>query len=89
MPRFIYKAKRDPQRIEEGTIAADNKSAAIQQLSRMGFFVISIEEYIQSRHADGKSSVIFRGKVSSKDISDLPAQAEALSIDAAKPPPIE
>ena len=44
MPRFIYKAKSGPANIKEGTIEADNQSQAVLKLSKMGFFILSVEE---------------------------------------------
>lgn len=45
MPKFQYKVKRGPDEISTGVLDAENQSAAVSQLSKMGYFPISVEEY--------------------------------------------
>lgn len=42
MPLFQYKAKKGPQEIVEGTIEAENQNAALNKLSYMGYFPITV-----------------------------------------------
>jgi type II secretion system protein F len=44
MPRFVYKAKSGPEDIKEGIVEAESQDQATLKLSKMGFFILSIEE---------------------------------------------
>lgn len=44
MPKFIYEAKQGPKDLIRGTLVAENQRAAIDELSRQGYFIISVEE---------------------------------------------
>jgi general secretion pathway protein F len=43
MPRFSYIAKSDPKKKSQGSIEAESKQEAINKLTQMGFFPISVE----------------------------------------------
>lgn len=43
MPRFVYTAKTEPQKIFQGDIEAESKKDAIQKLTILGYFPISVE----------------------------------------------
>ncbi len=45
MARFIYKAKKGPKEIIEGTVEAGTKDGAIDKLSQMGYVPVQIKEY--------------------------------------------
>jgi len=74
MPKYVYRAKRTPDEIIEGTLMADNRTAAIQKLSNDGYFVISVDEYIHSVEAQKKSRKFMRNKVNLKDITNFTRQ---------------
>jgi len=78
MPKFTYKAKKNPRKIVEGTIPADNRNSAIQKLSGMGLFVISIDEYAMSKSTPGKARGLFRARVSLKDVTNFTRQLSDL-----------
>ena len=44
MARFAYVAKKNPQDVIKGVLLADSKSAAIQKIARMGYYVMSLDE---------------------------------------------
>ncbi|MDD5440014.1 MAG: type II secretion system F family protein [Candidatus Omnitrophica bacterium] len=69
MPKYIYRAKKSPTEMVEGTVMADNRNAAIQKLSQEGFFILSIDEYIHSVEAMKKTKRLIRGRVTLKDIT--------------------
>lgn len=77
MPKFIYRAKKDPQNIIEDTIIADNKSAAIQKISNMGYYLLSVDECADSADA-GKGINIFQKKARLKDVTNFTRQLSDL-----------
>ena len=42
MSKFFYKARKGPQKLEQGTIEAETESAAISRLTQMGYIPISV-----------------------------------------------
>lgn len=44
MTSFVYKAKQTPEKVLNGTIEAEDRTQAIQQLRSMGYGVLSLEE---------------------------------------------
>ncbi|RJP58107.1 MAG: type II secretion system F family protein [Candidatus Auribacter fodinae] len=56
MPQFAYKAKKGPREIVEGTLEAENQSAALNKLSSMGYFPITVKLSDGSRSAPSVSS---------------------------------
>ena len=49
MARFVYEAKRTPQDVVKGVLAADNRSAALQKIAQMGYYIISLDEETADR----------------------------------------
>ena len=78
MPKFIYKAKKNPTEAIEDTIIADNRTSAIRKISDMGYYLVSIEEYIKSGEASKKTPVLFRKRISLRDITDFTRQLSDL-----------
>ncbi|MFA4982298.1 MAG: type II secretion system F family protein [Candidatus Omnitrophota bacterium] len=78
MPKFIYEAKKSPTEHIKGSLVADTKAAAIQKISQMGLFLVSIgeEDDILSKSAGGGSYFFYR--VSLKDITDFTRQLSDL-----------
>jgi len=78
MPKFIYKAKKNPKEVIEGEITADNKNIAIQKVSRMGYYLLSIKEEKEEAVSPGENINIFREKVGLVDISNFTRQLSDL-----------
>ena len=78
MPKFIYKAKKNPTEIIEDTITADNKTSAIQKISTMGYYLLSIDEYIKSKDALKGGINFFQRKISLGDITNFTRQLSDL-----------
>jgi len=79
MPKFFYKAKKSPTDVMEGVITADNKTSAIQKISAMGCYLLSIEEYAKSKDALLRGKIgTFGGKASLKDITNFTRQLSDL-----------
>jgi type II secretion system protein F len=68
MPIFIYKAKKGPTEIIEGTIESASHSTAIAKLSSMGLYPISISPEGARGQAQGGAGSFFR-KVRLHDLS--------------------
>ncbi len=77
MPKFIYKAKRNPVDVIEDTIIADNKTSAVQRISNMGYYLLSIDEYLKSRDTYKESGGL-RKRVSLKCITNFTRQLSDL-----------
>jgi type II secretory pathway component PulF len=78
MARFIYEAKTSPKDVIKGTLVADNKSAAIQKISRMGYYLLSLEEEAESLNRSKSYSTYFSDKISVKNITDFTRQLSDL-----------
>ncbi|MCQ9207711.1 MAG: type II secretion system F family protein [Omnitrophica bacterium] len=78
MPKFTYKAKKSPTEIKEGIVVADNKTAAIQRISDMGYYLLSIEESIGAQSFPGKKTILFQGRISLKDVTYFTRQLSDL-----------
>ena len=65
MPRFIYTAKPQPNQLQRGNIEAESEADAINKLSKLGLFPISME---QNDLASNSAGVLLFSKVSSRDI---------------------
>lgn len=64
MPVYIYKAKKGPDEIIEGTITAESPNAVIVRLSEQGYFPVSITE-----EGKGKTSAPAKKvRISQKDV---------------------
>lgn len=79
MARFVYEAKRSPKEITRGAISADSKNAAIQKISQMGYFLLSIrEEEAAADAATTGAAGAFFGRVSLKDTTNFTRQLSDL-----------
>ncbi|MFH1593495.1 MAG: type II secretion system F family protein [Candidatus Omnitrophota bacterium] len=78
MPKFIYKAKKTPTKIIEGAVVADNKAVAMQKISGMGLFLLSIDEQTKSSDAKEKQGALFQRRVSLKDLTNFTRQLSDL-----------
>jgi type II secretory pathway component PulF len=75
MPRFIYSAKLEPQEIKQGRIEAESEQDAINKLSKMGYFPLSVKS--EDLALDSKNSLSFK-KISNKDITLFTQQLSSL-----------
>jgi type II secretion system protein F len=78
MPKFLYKAKKSPTETVEGTVMADNRTAAIQKVSAMGLYIVGIDEYIKSEKTVEKDRNIFDPKIGLKEITEFSRQLSDL-----------
>lgn len=72
MPRFTYRAKDSALHLVEGTIEADNESAAISRLGSQGVFPISIAEEGARVSSEGAFSAARR--ISSRHVTSTTRQ---------------
>ncbi|MFH1246102.1 MAG: type II secretion system F family protein, partial [Candidatus Omnitrophota bacterium] len=68
MPKYLYRAKRGPQQIEEGIIEATAQSAALQKLTQMGYFPISVTLEDEKNKEQLKGARFFR-RISRRDLT--------------------
>jgi len=84
MPEFIYKAKKGPDEIVEGEIAADNSDQVVVKLDQMGLIPVSIKEKDgrtgpQEDQADRPQKKALRNrKIRTKDIDAFTWQLASL-----------
>ncbi|MDD5173763.1 MAG: type II secretion system F family protein [Candidatus Omnitrophica bacterium] len=78
MARFVYEAKTSPKDVVRGTLVADNKNAAIQKISRMGYYLLSLEEEAEALNLSQTHKSFFSEKISVKDITDFTRQLSDL-----------
>lgn len=78
MARFIYEAKTGPKDVTRGTLIADSKPAAIQKISRMGYYILSIEEETEASSGPQSRKSLFPERVGVKDITDFTRQLSDL-----------
>ena len=76
--RFVYEAKTGPKDVIKGTLVADNKSAAIQKISRLGYYLLSLEEEAEAMNSARSGRSLFPEKVGIKDITDYTRQLSDL-----------
>jgi len=78
MANFVYEAKKSPTEIVKGALLSESKSAAIQKLSEMGYYILSIgEEKAREDSAPTGLAMIF-GRVRTKDITNFTRQLSDL-----------
>jgi general secretion pathway protein F len=78
MPRFIYKAKSGPSGIKKGIIEADNQRHAVLKLSRMGLFILSVEEETAAFMNKSGPRFLFFKPVSLRALSNFTRQLSNL-----------
>jgi len=78
MPRYIYKAKKGPSDIVEGTIDAETYDGAVNKLSNMGYFPISVKEEGPAAQVSGKAFSAARKRVRLTDLSVFTRQLSEL-----------
>lgn len=78
MARFVYEAKSGPKDIVKGTLVADGKSAAIQKISQMGYYLLSLEEESEALSRSQSSMAYLSHRIKLKDITDFTRQLSDL-----------
>lgn len=76
MPRYIYTAKPEPNKTAHGDLEAESEQDAINKLTRMGYFPISVEAE-SSSFLEKPQFLSFR-KISNKDIVLFTRQLSSL-----------
>lgn len=75
MPTYFYRAKRGPDRTEEGEIEAESRPGAMVRLERMGYSLLSLEERAGSVQASARKS---GGRIRTRDITVFTRQLAGL-----------
>ncbi|MFC1807542.1 type II secretion system F family protein [Candidatus Omnitrophota bacterium] len=81
MSKFVYKAKRGPDKIIDGHIDAENKQQAITKLGGLGLYVLSIEEETVAFIRKSRGNILLFKGVSLRDLSNFTRQLSNL-LDA-------
>ncbi len=74
MPRFRYEAKRNPVDWVRGTVVAEEKKGALEQVSRMGYTVVALEEEGGSSASSAASLTSFFRRVGLKEVTSFTRQ---------------
>lgn len=75
MPRYVYAAKDQPQKTIHGDIEAESEHDAINKLTQLGYFPVSVEE--EGLSLERKTTFSFR-KVTNKEVSFFTTQLSNL-----------
>ncbi|MDO8535448.1 MAG: type II secretion system F family protein [Candidatus Omnitrophota bacterium] len=79
MARFVYEAKTSPKETIRGALVADSRSAAIQKISQMGYYLLSLDEETEAlNRSQARHRSLFPEKISIKDITDFTRQLSDL-----------
>lgn len=79
MARFVYEAKLNPKETIKSAIVADNRNAAIQKITRMGYYIISLEEEGANPGSEtSKTRGSFFSRITLKDVTDFTRQLSDL-----------
>ncbi len=76
MPTFKYCAKKGPEDTIEGTITAETRDEAVEEISRGGYFPTSVEDV--SAGPDQSRPKPSPGRIKSKDITTISRQLSSL-----------
>ncbi|MDP3790730.1 MAG: type II secretion system F family protein [Candidatus Omnitrophota bacterium] len=78
MPKFIYEAKTGPNDVIKGGLVAESKNAAVQKISQLGYFLLSLEEESGISNTSVNNRASFHGRINLKDITDFTRQLSDL-----------
>lgn len=79
MAIFAYEAKTGPEDVIRGTLIAESKSAAIQKIGQMGYFILSLEEQSEAHSpSEPYKLILFPQRINLKDITDFTRQLSDL-----------
>lgn len=68
MPQFEYRVKRGPGDVTRGVLEADSHRAAVSQLRDLGFFPISVQEYVEPEKKDLLKHALSRVRLKDRNI---------------------
>jgi type II secretion system protein F len=75
MARFTYEAKKSPREIVKGVLIADTKAAALQKITQMGYFLVSLHE--EELSSPSAADAVF-GRIALKDTANFTRQLSDL-----------
>ena len=78
MPKFAYEVKKDSKEIIKDTLIAENRSAAIQKMSKAGYYVLTMVEEDKISNETVNQSVSLFNRVGLKDITTFTRQLSDL-----------
>lgn len=78
MPRYLYKAKKGPEEVLEGSIEADSENAAINKLMESGCYPISVREETAVSDEKSEEIFLFSKRIKTKDLADFTRQLSEL-----------
>ncbi|MDD4938543.1 MAG: type II secretion system F family protein [Candidatus Omnitrophica bacterium] len=76
MPRYLYTAKSQPQKIEQGEIEADSQLDAVNRLAKTGHFPVTIE--LEETFALNKNGILKLRRFSKSDTAVFTRQLSTL-----------
>ena len=78
MPRYLYKAKKEPKEVLEGSIEADSENAAINKLTESNCYPISVREETVDFDEKSKGIFLFSKRIKTRDLADFTRQLSEL-----------
>jgi len=78
MPKYAYKAKKGPRDVVEGTVDAETYGGAVDKLSKMGYYPISVEEEGPSDTRKDRSLFSGKKRVRPAELSEFTRQISEL-----------
>ncbi|MBU4342539.1 MAG: type II secretion system F family protein [Candidatus Omnitrophica bacterium] len=78
MAHFLYKAKKGPKEIVEGSVEADSENAAIKRLTQDGLYLVWIEEKKDFSKEKTKGVLLFSKRIKPKDLANFTRQLSDL-----------
>jgi len=84
MGRFLYKAKKGPKEVLEGSIFADSERAAIKKLIEGGFHLLWIKEASALSQEKMGRAPLFSKRIKAKDLANITRQLSEL-VDSGLP----
>ena len=75
MPKFIFKAKKGPKQIQEGSIEAESEEAVVEKLTAKGYIPVQIilaeEELLEKKGTSDSKNIRSKEKKSGKGIRGI------------------
>jgi len=78
MPTYKYRAKKGPEAVTEGVVEAQGEREAIDKISQMGFFPLSVEPMSRADQPQSKLPVKFSFRIKSNEITIFNRQLASL-----------
>ena len=77
MTKFFYQARRGPDKLEEGTIEAESESQAVNKLTQMGYYPISVTSEAKALKERPQRVGLFQ-KITNRDLTIFTRQLSNL-----------